>query len=186
MLERQIRDVDFAHLASIAGELRHQYETDDAEWEGSPFQWIRCRPSRQRGAIFERIVSAWCQDKGFSVTRSANSDADLVIEGHRVEVKGSTLWTDQPQYKFQQIRDQQYDFCFCLGVSPFDVHAWYIPKSELMDDQLRQGLRPQHGGQSGSDTRWLSFLAQQPPEWLAAFGGTLSEVQILISAQSAI
>ena len=42
-------------------------------------------------------------------------------------------------------------------------------------------LRHQHGGQAGRDTRWLSFLAEQPPKWLEPFGGTLSEVKKLIS-----
>ncbi len=166
-------------MASIAASLEGQYAQDSAMWDGSPFQWIKTRPSRQVGAIGEKLISHWCDAKDLEIARSPGSEADLVIEGVRVEVKYSSLWTDTGVYKFQQIRDQKYDYCFCLGVSPFDVHAWFIPKAELMTVRP-PSLVPQHGGRAGQDTRWLSFPAASPPEWLSRFGGTLSDVHGLI------
>jgi len=148
-------------------------------WAGSPFEWIKTRPSRQVGAIAEKLVRHWCAARNLVVARSPDTEADMVISGVRVEVKYSSLWTDNGIYKFQQIRDQNYDYCFCLGVSPFDAHAWFIPKSTLMDDKP-PSLVPQHGGRRGRDTRWLSFAADSPPDWLAPFGGTLSDVHRLI------
>jgi len=103
-----------------------------------------------------------------------------LIKGIRVEIKFSTLWSDNKIYKFQQIRDQDYRYCFCLGVSPFAVHAWFIPKTELM--KPRAGLTHQHGGTKGTDTLWLSFSPDQPPSWLTPFGGTLTQVEALIRA----
>ncbi len=102
-----------------------------------------------------------------------------MIADWRVEVKYSSLWTNDESYKFQQIRDQNYDYCLCLGVSPFDVHAWFMPKHELMIDRP-PSLVPQHNGRAGRDTRWLSFPADAPPEWLSPFGGTLTDVYRLI------
>ena len=64
-------------------------------------------------------------------------------------------------------------------MSPFDAHAWFIPKSELMTDKP-PALVPQHGGRVGRDTKWLSFPAVSPPEWLEPYGGTLARVQKLI------
>ena len=180
MPKDQVTDAEVYELAAIATELSHSYEQDSIMWEGSPFQWIKTRPSRQVGAIGEKLVATWCEDQGYAVARSPNTEADLLINGTRVEVKFSTLWTDSKQYKFQQIRDQAYDYCFCLGVSPFDAHAWYIPKAELMNDRP-PALRPQHGGQAGRDTKWLSFLAEEPPEWLAEFGGALGQVRRLLA-----
>lgn len=177
----EIVDPEVSLLAGIAGDLEGQYEADFAMWEGSPFRWIKTRPSRQVGAIGEKLVSHWCVAKDLEVARSPDSQADLVIAGRRVEVKYSSLWTDNGIYKFQQIRDQDYDFCFCLGVSPFDVHAWFIPKAELMQDKPPH-LVPQHGGQRGRDTKWLSFQADQPPDWLSPYGGTLSSVYGLMVA----
>ena len=175
----EIVDPEVSLLASIASSLEGQYADDDAMWEGSPFQWIKTRPSRQVGAIGEKLVCHWCVAKDLEVARSPDSEADLVIAAHRVEVKYSSLWTGNRIYKFQQIRDQNYDHCLCLGVSPFAAHAWLIPKAELMVDKPPE-LVPQHGGRAGRDTKWLSFSADDPPKWLAPFGGTLTRVHELI------
>lgn len=180
MPDPAIVDPEVSLLARIASDLEGQYADDFAMWDGSPFQWIKTRPSRQVGAIGEKLVRYWCVARDLEVARSPDSEADLVIAGRRVEVKYSSLWTDHSIYKFQQIRDQNYDYCFCLGISPFDAHAWFIPKAELMINRP-PSLVPQHGGRAGRDTKWLSFPADQPPSWLAPFGGTLSLVYQLIS-----
>ncbi len=181
MPRNEINDPEVTLLADIASDLEGQYRDDYAMWHGSPFQWIKTRPSRQVGAIGEKLVRHWCVAKNFEVARSPDSQADLVIEGARVEVKYSSLWTDNSIYKFQQIRDQDYDYCFCLGISPFAADAWFIPKAHLMTDRPPE-LVPQHGGRSGRDTKWLSFSAANPPDWLARFGGSLSHVYELISS----
>ena len=179
MSDVENRDSEFALLSEIAERLRSRYANDIAVWADSPFQWMKPIPSSsQIGKIAEQLVAHWCEAKGFLVARNPDREADLVVNGARVEVKYSSLWT-AGVYKFQQIRDQNYDYCFCLGVSPFDVHAWYIPKAELMVDRPPD-LRPQHGGQRGQDTRWLSVDVESPPHWLAPFGGTLSDVHKLI------
>lgn len=179
MSSREIADPEVSLLARIAADLEGQYTADAAMWAGSPFQWIKTRPSRQVGAIGEKLIRHWCAAKYLEVSRSPDSQADLVIAGHRVEVKYSSLWTDNGIYKFQQICDQDYEYCFCLGVSPFDAHAWFVPKAELMIDKP-PSLTPQHGGRSGRDTKWLSFPADDPPEWLAPYGGDLASVHRLI------
>jgi len=183
MTSDRVTDPDVRLLAGLAATLESDYvnPTEIEMWSGSPFRWIRTRPSRQVGAIGEALVSGWCASKGFNVNRSPDSDADRVIAGHRVEIKFSTLWTDNRIYKFQQIRDQNYDYCFCLGLSPFKAHAWFIPKTALRVDRP-PALVPQHGGASGRDTKWLSFTAEAPPAWLEPYGGRLSQVAGLIRA----
>ena len=63
--------------------------------------------------------------------RSTDSECDRVIEGLRVEIKGSTRWKTRG-FKFQQLRDQRYDVAICLGISPFDAHCWTIPKEVIV------------------------------------------------------
>lgn len=176
---KQFSDIESKLLGDLAEDLRPQYEEADFMWVGSPFAWIKSRPSRQIGAIGEKLVSNWCKTKGFEIERTGDSDADRVINGHRVEIKFSTLWSDNGIYKFQQIRDQDYEYCFCLGVSPFEVQAWFIPKNEIRNPRP-PALTHQHGGSEGRDTLWLSFAAVNPPVWLAPFGGTLDKVEKLI------
>lgn len=171
----RISDPQVRILAALAADKQAQYAEQDAMWQGSPFAWIKTRPSRQIGAIGESLVAGWAATRGLDVVRSSNSDADRVIQGHRIEIKFSTLWSDDRKFKFQQIRDQEYDYLFALGVSPFDAQAWLIPKAGLMEDRPPE-LVPQHGGAAGRDTKWLSVTADSPPSWLAAYGGRLADV----------
>ena len=178
---KSIVDVDVRMLAGIAATLEGDYAGSDANWIGSPFAWIKARPSRQVGAIGESLVAGWCAAKGFDVVRSPDTDADRVIAGKRIEIMYSSLWTDNAIFKFQQIRNQNYDYCFCLGISPFDAQAWLIPKPALVTVRP-PSLVHQHGGSRGTDTKWLSFTASAPPDWLGPYGGRLSDVARLLRA----
>lgn len=130
---------------------------------------------REVGAIGEKLVAGWLAARDFNVTRSGDSDADRVIEGKRVEVKFSTRW-ENGGYKFQQLRDQNYDLVICLGVSPFDAHCWVIPKADVLRLwRVEHRIASQHGGQNGTDTAWIDVRPENPPEWLAPYGGSLSE-----------
>lgn len=176
----QISDPEVAVLTGLATTLAPDYAPSvNDPWVGSPFQWILTVSSRSKGAIGEALVAGWSAAKGFDVVRSGSSQADRVINGHRMEIKLSTLWRNGG-YKFQQIRDQDYDFAFCLGISPFDAHAWLIPKPVLQQHVI--GRMGQHTGASGGDTAWLGFPCDRPYDWLAPFGGRLTEVAKLISA----
>jgi hypothetical protein len=125
------------------------------------------------GKIGEQLVAEWCRQKEFIVSRSGDSEADLVLNGHRIEIKFSTLW-GSGVYTFQQLRDQNYEYAFLLGISPFAAHGWFVSKSILR--QYVIGHTPQHAGKAGSDTFWLTFPASTPSAWLIPFGGTMSQV----------
>jgi hypothetical protein len=90
----EIKDPEVLMLAAIAGALKGDYvrEWDGDPWAGSPFAWIRTRPSRQVGKIGEQLLAGWCAAKGLDITSSGDSEADRVIAGRRVEIKFSTLW----------------------------------------------------------------------------------------------
>ena len=168
-MAREIRDPDIQILAGISSSLRADYVSDDLQWEGSPFAWIKTKPSRQRGAIGEKLIAGWCAAREFDVTKAPDSECDRLIGGLRVEIKFSTLWKNG-RYKFQQLRDQNYEFVICLGVSPFDAHCWAIPKDTAWHHSI-----PQHGGRRGSDTHWLDVSPNNVEGWLAKYGGTLSQ-----------
>lgn len=171
---------DVQLLAGLATTLAPDYAVGpDDPWEGSPFKWILSIPSRTKGAVGEALVAGWCAAKGFDVVRTGDSAADRIVEGHRVEIKFSTRWKNGG-FKFQQIRDQEYDYCFCIGVSPFDAQAWLLPKSVLRERVI--GRMGQHTGATGRETAWLSFQANNPFQWMAPYGGRLSDVEQLLRA----
>lgn len=169
-----ITDPDTRLLAGIAAGLMAEYlPLADDPWASSPFGWIKGRPSRQVGKIGEQLVAGWAAARGFDVTASGDSQADRVINGRRMEIKFSTLWAGGG-YTFQQIRDQNYDECFFLGLSPFTASAWVVPKAVLMERPFKPGMSHQHAGKAGIDTMWLQIVAGSPPAWLANYGGSLA------------
>ena len=172
-------DPDFTILAGSAADLAPRYIIgEDDPWVGSPFEWILRVPSRTKGAIGELLIEHWAINKGLDVHRSPSSEADRVIGGHRIEIKMSTLWKSGG-FKFQQIRDQQYDYCLCLGLSPFEVQAWLLPKPLLHQYVIRH--TGQHTGAGGAETAWLSFQANAPYDWMAPFGDRLGDVARLLT-----
>jgi hypothetical protein len=163
-------------VARMAGLLSQcpALEVVNTQWEGSPFEKIRTLSSRGKGSLAEQWISAWAESEGLCVTRSASSEVDRIIAGRKVEIKFSSLW-ENGNYRFQQIRNQGYEYCLCLGVSPYAVAAWLIPKKVL-----RKQSTGQHTGKKAKETLWLAFPAKKVPAWMAPYGGTLDDVARLL------
>ena len=175
----RIEDPEVQELAAYVQMIRADYKSDELDpWRDSPFGWIKTRPSMQVGAIGEKLVAAWCAAKGFDVVKAQGTEADRVIEGHRFEIKFSTRWKSGV-YKFQQIRDQDYDYLFALGISPYDAHAWVLPKSILREKVI--GHMGQHTGADATDTAWLSVKVGAEHAWMKSYGGNLAAVREIIS-----
>ena len=168
---------DFNLLATAANYIRKDFEHDSIDWHGSPFEWVLSLPAGTKGKLGKQLVFQWCALKNLAVSHSPDSQADMLINGHRVEVKLSTLWK-AGFYKFQQIRNQNYEYCICLGVSPYEAHCWVFSKPVLV--QYVIGHLGQHTGSSGKETAWLTIDPKNPPEWVTPFGGTLEQAFIVL------
>jgi len=162
---------DFKLLATAANYIKAEFEDLSKNWRGSPFEWVKTIPSGSKGKLGKLLVYQWCALKGLPVGRSPDSDADMMINEHRVEIKFSTLW-QSGIYKFQQIRDQNYEYAVCLGISPHEAHCWVISKEILRNNVI--GHLGQHTGASGQETAWLTINPLDPPLWLSDCGGTLT------------
>jgi hypothetical protein len=172
---------DFNLLASAATYIKPEFDKAKSPWNGSPFEWATKLPSGSKGKLGKRLVYQWCAIKGLSIDSSPDSDADMLINGHRVEIKFSTLW-EIGIYKFQQIRNQNYEYAVCLGVSPFEAHCWVISKKILKEHVI--GHLGQHTGAKGQDTAWLTVNPQNPPEWLSNCGGKLEDAYKVLKSLS--
>jgi hypothetical protein len=138
----------------------------DDPWLGSPYRWLRELQSRTRGKAGEQIITSWLRSEGLIVGRAGSSGSDRRIELTEVEIKMSTRW-DSGEYRFQQIRNQEYKYIILLGVSPEQLNVWIVPKKVALKYST-----PQHTGKTGAETRWLSFPADAAPSWLARYGGS--------------
>ena len=171
------KSTDFNLLATAANYIKLEFQRDLSAWEGSPFEWILRLPSGSKGRLGKRLIKQWCALKELAVDKSPDSEADMLINGHRVEIKFSTLWQGNT-YMFQQIRDQNYDYAIFLGISPFEAHCWVASKPLLKKHVI--GHLGQHTGVSGQDTAWFTVNPQEPPKWLEPFGGTLDKAYLIL------
>jgi len=176
-------DREFKLLSAAADFIREDFEGEDTRWLKSPFYWVKKLSSSSKGRFGKQLVNQWLAAKGLSVKyTSTDSEADIEVNNKRVEIKFSTLWQNG-QYAFQQIRDQNYDFLICLGISPHDAHCWVITKDLLLQKVI--GHMGQHTGATGRDTAWVRLNPSSPPDWMAECGGTLESafkiIQTLVS-----
>lgn len=163
---------EFVLLATAASYLRKDFEEGYKAWVNSPFEWILHLPAGTKGKLGKQLVYQWCALKNLSVDRNSDSQADMMVNGHRVEVKFSTLWKSG-FYKFQQIRDQNYEYSICLGISPFEAHCWILSKTILKSFVI--GHLGQHTGSESKETAWITVDPKNPPDWILPYGGTLDQ-----------
>jgi len=163
---------DFTLLATAANYIRGDFESNYSSWAGSQFEWVLKLPPGSKGKLGKHLVYQWCALKGLSVDRCLDKEADMLVNGHRVEIKFSTLWK-AGFYKFQQIRDQDYEYSVCLGVSPNEAHCWVVSKRILL--RIVIGHMGQHTGSGGQETAWFSVYPHNPPDWLTPYGGNLED-----------
>jgi hypothetical protein len=83
---------DFELLATAANYIRTDFQEGHLAWQGSPFEWVLKLPPGSKGKLGKQLVIQWCALKGLAVDRSPDSEADMLVNGHRVEIKFSTLW----------------------------------------------------------------------------------------------
>lgn len=138
-------------------------------WSTSPYKWLRELQSRTRGKAGEQIIAGWLTSEGFTVGKASSSNSDRSVELTQVEIKLSTQW-DSGEFRFQQIRDQDYRFVILLGVMPQELKVWILPKKVALKHST-----PQHTGKGGAETRWLAFDATNPPKWMSRYGGNAQD-----------
>ena len=83
---------DFELLATAANYIKNDLLHENEDWKDSPFSWVRSLPAGSKGKLGKHLVYQWCALKGLNVGSSPDSEADMLINGKRVEIKFSTLW----------------------------------------------------------------------------------------------
>ena len=159
-------------IGGLSRELEGDYSPDEPDaWSGTVFQWISEAQSARKGAVGKKLVRRWAERAGMNVTAKSSRDHDFCVDGLRVAVKLSLVWS-HGGFVFEQIRDQRYDVVSLLALEPAQVRLWVVPKYVLWEHAAWQ-----HKGVAGRDTKWLRFPAIEPPAWLKPYGGQLSRAK---------
>ena len=121
----------------------------------SQFKPIKDMTSKRKGRFFELLTEEYAENMGWKISKPTNSDHDTVINGKKVEIKGSFRWVvdgELTHYRWQQIRpSQDYEYMVFLAVDPKDIRFYCASKQEVSDFvtiQDEKGNFPynQHGG----------------------------------------
>jgi len=165
---------DFQLLASAGSYFKLDLESPEGEWDESPFAWVLDLPPAAKGKLGRQLIVTWCASKGLSAVHSTDKDANLLINGIRVATKFSTLWSGGI-YKFQQIRDLNYEYLICFGISPFDAHCWIFKKKDVL-----KNAKVQHKGAKEGSEYWLSINPSTPPPWTLEYGGSMESAHKVV------
>lgn len=165
---------EFIMLAATASALQEEIEEGNDPWENSPFEWILKLPPRKKGKLGGDLVAAWLASKGLNIESTKDPGEWVKINGHLCAIKFSSLWVSGT-YKFQQIRTKGYDYVICLGISPFDAHCWVIKREVALEHAT-----PQHTQGKKVVDYWIEVKPNEPEDWMAKFGGSLSQAQSIL------
>lgn len=121
-------------------------------YQDSEFLVYKQMSSKKKGKYFELIVEEFLRNKGYIVSKSLNSDHDRVVNGKKLEIKGSLLWGSGTHFRWQQIRtNQDYDIICFVAIYPDRIELFGSTKEivkEKLEIQDEQGnwIYNQHGG----------------------------------------
>lgn len=127
---------------------------DNDPYADSPFRELKALSSKRKGAWFERIVESILRSKGYIVEKPSHTDHDRIVNGLKMEIKGSFMWGSSEGFRWQQIRsNQDYDFICFLAVYPYSLDLKGAPKSVVLKEVATptgEGLyiHNQHGGKT--------------------------------------
>tara|TARA_Y100000593_G_scaffold91486_1_gene180364 strand:+ start:2521 stop:3036 length:516 start_codon:yes stop_codon:yes gene_type:complete len=142
-------------------------------YKNSPFKIYKDLSSKKKGAEFEKISQEYAERGGLWVLPPLSSEHDRIIENFgKTEIKGSLLWGDGTNFRWQQIRPaQDYDTMVFLAVYPDRIDLYSASKETVRDAvevQDERGYWPhnQHGGMKvNSGTFFLDGMPEDFP-WM--------------------
>ncbi len=139
---------------------------DHAEWQASPFAWMRRVRPIDKGRVGEQLVADTLRDAGADVTGRTSPWHDLRSDGHAVEVKLSMLTIGQDgsrTLQWLQLRPgTDFDALVLVAIHPGQVAIHCAAEADVLPH-----TRGQHGGRTAKETRKVTVDATRPlPDWL--------------------
>lgn len=163
--------MSFKTLVQITDVLKPLYP-ESKTWDKSSFLWIQTSPVARKGSIGRQTVAGLLNASELTATLYKGM---VLVNGNSIAVKFGMMW-NKKIIKFQNIRDGEFDFIFCLALYPQSAYGWLVPKGEIWKNgkirEDRKGVKSQH---KGADA-WLHVDPSNAPKWLLKYGGALEDV----------
>ena len=121
----------------------------------SKFKPIKNMTSNRKGRFFEQLTEVYATNQCWKVSKPENTEHDTIINGKKVEIKGSFRWVVDGKltnFCWQQIRpSHDFEYIVFLAVDPRKCEFYCGTKQEVTDFvtiQDSNGNYPynQHGG----------------------------------------
>lgn len=125
----------------------------DERWVDSPFYKLKLMKAKQAGSRYESIAKDILQKLGHTVESPESTDHDCIVDGEKIEIKGSMLTKghDSDFFSFLQIRPaQDYHAIMFLTIDFDEIHLYKMTKDKVVkaiDDKI---IKKQHGGNKAS------------------------------------
>ena len=163
-----------AFLASVAS----TFESVESRWDTSSYRTTRSLSSSAKAKKMKDSLVAWLTSQGVRVEKGVQSEYTFLLNGLRVALKVSFL-LDSDDFWFQQIKDQEYDMVWMVGISPNDsASSWLVPKSVFYSEV--EGVKGHHTGAQAVETKMVKISPSDPYAWLRPYGSTLSDTLKII------
>lgn len=148
-------------------------ESEHSMWSNSPFEWISSLSAGSKSKIIKQLLDRWLIAHHIPFENSPELPGGRWIDGHLVQIKTSMLWKSGI-YRFQQIKSNDCNYFWLVGLSPDQVNLWVVPRAELECNLTRA----QHKLDGVVESYMLEISPERVPEWLEPFGGSLDQCLI--------
>ena len=133
-------------------------EQEDPRYINSAFRFVKQMHAKQKGKRYEEITECVVRKLGHIVSKPINTDHDRIIDGFKVEIKGSTLNKNTDNFSFLQIRpDQDYDKLYFTMCYPNELVIMEMSKEQVLKNIQNGIFKKQHGGNKAESRTYLYY-----------------------------
>ena len=102
------------------------------------------------------------------VKKAGRKPYHALINDKKIVIKVSSIWKGGTNYVFQQIKEGDWDYLLCVGISSAEDHLWIMSRKDI------DKISGQHTGTQAKETKWIHISPEEmKPDYLE--GGTLEE-----------
>lgn len=144
--------------------------TEDARYVDSPFRYLKQLHAKQKGKRYEEITESVLKRIGYKVSKPESTDYDRIVDGEKVEIKGSTLNKGTDNFSFLQIRpNQDYDLMYFSMFYPNEFVIMAMTKEQIKENIDKKVFKNQHGGKKGNSGTYCYYGNRETLETIGAY-----------------